>query len=139
MKTRREWAMEPMYSTLGGDPDLSDLVTLFVEEMPDRVANILDLLEHYEWEELRRAAHQIKGAAGSYGFGAISPCAGKLEFAIRDQEPERPGKHVQSNPRRYAARGVIGHSALIAIQAPAVFIGGYILIFPSAAFDQFAF
>ena len=88
MKTRREWAMEPMYSTLGGDPDLGDLVTLFVEEMPDRVANILDLLNRSEWEELRRTAHQLKGAAGSYGFGAISPCAGKLEFAIRDQEPE---------------------------------------------------
>jgi HPt (histidine-containing phosphotransfer) domain-containing protein len=88
MKTLREWAMEPMYSTLGGDPDLGDLVTLFVEEMSDRVANIQDLLKRSEWEELRRAAHQIKGAAGSYGFGAISPCAGKLEYAIRDQEPE---------------------------------------------------
>ncbi len=88
MKTRREWDMEPMYSTLGGDPDLGDLVTLFVEEMADRVANILDLLDRREWEELRRTAHQIKGAAGSYGFGAISPCAGKLEYAIRDQEPE---------------------------------------------------
>lgn len=88
MKTRREWAMEPLYSTLGGDPDLGDLVTLFVEEMSDRVANIQDLLKRRDWEELRRAAHQIKGAAGSYGFGAISPCAGKLEYAIRDQEPE---------------------------------------------------
>jgi len=88
MKTRREWAMEPLYSTLGGDPDLGDLVTLFVEEMSDRVTNIQDLLNRCEWEELRRAAHQIKGAAGSYGFGAISPCAGKLEYAIRDQEPE---------------------------------------------------
>jgi histidine phosphotransfer protein HptB len=88
MKTRREWAMEPLYSTLGGDPDLGDLVTLFVEEMSDRVGNILDLYNRHEWEELRRAAHQIKGAAGSYGFGAISPCAGKLESAIRDQEPE---------------------------------------------------
>ncbi len=56
MKTRREWAMEPLYSTLGGDPDLGDLVTLFVEEMPDRVANILDLLDRSEWEELRRGA-----------------------------------------------------------------------------------
>ena len=70
--------MEPLYST----------VTLFVEEMSDRVANFLDLLNRREWEVLRRAAHQIKGAAGSYGFGSITPCAGKLEFAIRDQEPE---------------------------------------------------
>ena len=88
MKTRREWTMEPLYSTLGGDPDLGDLVTLFVEEMPGRVANFLDLLNRGEWEELRRAAHQIKGAAGSYGFGTITPCAGKLESAIRDHEPE---------------------------------------------------
>lgn len=88
MKTRREWTMEPLYSTLGGDPDLSDLVTLFVEEMSDRVAHIQDLLARHEWDELRRAAHQIKGAAGSYGFGDISPCAGKVEYAIRDQEPE---------------------------------------------------
>jgi histidine phosphotransfer protein HptB len=80
--------MEPLYSTLGGDPDLGDLVTLFVEEMTDRVGNILNLLNRREWEELRRAAHQIKGAAGSYGFGAITPCAGKLEAAIRDLEPE---------------------------------------------------
>ncbi len=80
--------MEPLYSTLGGDPDLNDLVTLFVEEMPDRVASIMDLLNHSDWEGLRRAAHQIKGAAGSYGFATISPCAGKLEYAIRDCEPE---------------------------------------------------
>ncbi|HEY4761100.1 MAG TPA: Hpt domain-containing protein [Thermoguttaceae bacterium] len=80
--------MEPLYSTLGGDPDLGDLVSLFVDEMADRVANIVDLLDMRDWEGLRRAAHQIKGAAGSYGFDAISPCAGKLEFAIRDDEPE---------------------------------------------------
>jgi histidine phosphotransfer protein HptB len=88
VRTRREWAMEPLYSTLGDDPDLSDLVVLFVEEMPDRVANILDLYKRSEWDELRRSAHQIKGAAGSYGFGAITPSAGKLEYAIRDHEPE---------------------------------------------------
>jgi HPt (histidine-containing phosphotransfer) domain-containing protein len=80
--------MESLYSTLGGDPDLSDLVSLFVEEMPGRVANFLDLYNRCDWEELRRVAHQMKGAAGSYGFSPISPCAGKLEFAIRDKEPE---------------------------------------------------
>src|SRR3972149_1767612 len=88
MRSRREWAMEPLYSTLGGDPDLGDLVTLFVEEMPDRVTNFLELFNRREWEDLRRAAHQIKGAAGSYGFGAISPYADELDYALREQEPE---------------------------------------------------
>jgi histidine phosphotransfer protein HptB len=100
--------MQPMYSTLGGDPDLGDLVTLFVEEMPNRVANILDLLNRGEWEELRRAAHQIKGAAGSYGFGDITPCAGKLEYAIRDQEPEENIRQAVDNLAALCSRACAG-------------------------------
>jgi histidine phosphotransfer protein HptB len=77
-----------VYSRLAGDPDLREIVDLFVEEMPDRVATLLDKLQSQDWEGLRQAAHQLKGAAGSYGFDAISPCAGKVESAIRDGEPE---------------------------------------------------
>jgi histidine phosphotransfer protein HptB len=77
-----------IYSSLGGDPDLGELVDLFVAEMPERV----DLLEkHYEmadWEELRRMAHQIKGAAGSYGFDDLTPAAARLETAIKGQTGE---------------------------------------------------
>lgn len=79
---------ESIYSSLGGDPDLGELVDMFVAEMPDRVANLLARLNDHDWDGLRTAAHQLKGAAGSYGFGVISPCAGKLESAIRDSEPE---------------------------------------------------
>ena len=79
---------EPMYSVLSEDPDLGEIVEMFVDEMPDRVANLLSRLESGDWEELGRAAHQLKGAAGSYGFDAISPAAGQVEQAIRDGEPE---------------------------------------------------
>ena len=77
-----------LYSTLGGDPDLGEIVELFVDEIPDRVANIQNLLEASDWEELRRAAHQLKGAAGSYGFDPISPSAAAIEDAICQEEPE---------------------------------------------------
>ena len=56
--------MEPLYSTLGGDPDLGDLVTLFVDEMADRVTNILDLFNRHQWEELRRDRTSNKGSGG---------------------------------------------------------------------------
>ena len=79
---------ECIYSSLGGDPELGEIVDMFVEEMPDRVATLLARMNDHDWEGLRTAAHQLKGAAGSYGFGAISPCAGKLESAIRDNDPE---------------------------------------------------
>jgi HPt (histidine-containing phosphotransfer) domain-containing protein len=79
---------EPLYSRLSADPDLSEVVEMFVEEMRDRVAAMLDQFRASDWEGLRRAAHQLKGAAGSYGFDPISPCAGRLEKAIREGEPE---------------------------------------------------
>ena len=79
---------ESLYSRLGADPDLGEIVTMFVDEMPDRVATLLDHLQKWDTEGLRQAAHRLKGAAGSYGFEQISPCAGSLESAIRNAEPE---------------------------------------------------
>ncbi|MBN1908328.1 MAG: Hpt domain-containing protein [Pirellulales bacterium] len=79
---------QALYSDLGADPDLGELVEMFVDEMPDRVANIQKLLDASNWEELRRAAHQLKGAAGSYGFSPISPTAAVVEDAIRAEQPE---------------------------------------------------
>jgi HPt (histidine-containing phosphotransfer) domain-containing protein len=79
---------ECVYSRLATDPDLRDVVDLFVEEMPGRVVTLLEKLQAADWEGLRRTAHQLKGAAGSYGFDGISPCAGKVESAVRDGEPE---------------------------------------------------
>jgi histidine phosphotransfer protein HptB len=61
---------------------------MFVEELPIRVATLLDHLSKGDWESLQRGAHQIKGAAGSYGFDAVSPAAGRVESAVRNGEPE---------------------------------------------------
>jgi histidine phosphotransfer protein HptB len=80
---------EYVYSRLAKDPDLREIVDMFVEEMPGRVASLMEQLNTGNWEGLRQTAHQLKGAAGSYGFDEISPCAGKVESAIRDGEPEQ--------------------------------------------------
>ena len=80
---------EPLYSSLGSDPDLGEIVELFVREMPGRMATVLEQLENSDWEGLRRTAHQLKGAAGSYGFDVISPSAAEVEMAVRDGEPEQ--------------------------------------------------
>jgi HPt (histidine-containing phosphotransfer) domain-containing protein len=78
-----------VYSRLASDPDLREIVDLFVDEMPGRVATMLEQLNTADWDGLRRSSHQLRGAAGSYGFDAISPSAGKVEAAIRDNEPEQ--------------------------------------------------
>lgn len=70
-----------LYSTLGGDPDLGEIVDEFVAEMPDRVEKLQRLAAAADWESLRRTAHQFKGAAGSYGFDVLTTSAAQLEAA----------------------------------------------------------
>lgn len=79
---------EPLFSTLAGDPDLRELVEMYVDEMPDRMGALREKLASADWEELRRLAHQMKGAAGSYGFESITPVAGTVEDSIRNDAPE---------------------------------------------------
>jgi HPt (histidine-containing phosphotransfer) domain-containing protein len=78
----------PIYSSLGADPDLGEIVELFVEEMPGRVQTLVDEYNSGDWGGLRRTAHQLKGAAGSYGFEEISPVASRLERFLTDDKPE---------------------------------------------------
>jgi len=80
---------QPLYSPLSADPDLREIVDLFVSEMPDRIAAVLKCAEASDWEGLGRVAHQIKGAAGSYGFAPITPAAARVEDAIHESSPEQ--------------------------------------------------
>jgi len=81
-------SVEPIYSTLAYDPDLLDIVALYVQEMPGRIERLCQLLEAGRWEELRRTAHQLKGSAGSHGFEPVSLAAADLESLIKDGAPE---------------------------------------------------
>jgi HPt (histidine-containing phosphotransfer) domain-containing protein len=70
-----------LFSTLSGDPHLGELVELYVQEMPERIALLERLAAAQHWEELAHAAHQLKGSAGGYGFGILAGPAERLEQA----------------------------------------------------------
>jgi histidine phosphotransfer protein HptB len=77
-----------LYSPLAEEPDLREIVDLFVCELPGRAQTVLDTFEARDWDGLRRAAHQLKGAAGSYGFEAITPAAARLEDCVTGRQPD---------------------------------------------------
>ena len=78
----------PIYSLLADDTDLYEIVKMFVDEMPTRIDQLLSVFNAKNWGELERTAHQLRGAAGSYGFGEVTPAAGKLEQAVKSKLPE---------------------------------------------------
>ena len=78
----------PIYSALGRDPDLAELVEMYVDEMPDRIATLEQAFLSDDQELLQRTAHQMKGAGESYGFKQLTPLAAALECSVRDGDEE---------------------------------------------------
>lgn len=77
---------EPIYSDFVNDPEMRELIELFVSEMPVKVSRLSDLFDGLQIDELQRLAHQLKGAASGYGFGQISEAAKELEDALKAQD-----------------------------------------------------
>jgi len=79
------------------DPGVKSVLERFVARLPQRVAHLSDLLEKQDFNELARAVHQMKGAAGGYGFAPISDAAARAEQSIRTAEPiERMRQEVET-------------------------------------------
>jgi HPt (histidine-containing phosphotransfer) domain-containing protein len=79
---RNQLDQPAIYSKLAADPILMDLIAEFVAELPTRAVRLRRHLGDQDWTALKRTAHQLKGAAGSYGFDAITPVASRLEHQI---------------------------------------------------------
>jgi HPt (histidine-containing phosphotransfer) domain-containing protein len=75
----------PIRSDFAGDPDMAELIEYFVSELPERAAAVNDCLRDNRWEDLRRLAHQLKGASGGYGFGPLGEAAAALEHDLDAQ------------------------------------------------------
>ena len=71
-------------SEFADDPDMGAIVHLFVTELPQRIASVQAALAAGEWERLRTLAHQLKGAAGGYGFPQVGSAAAMIDQGIKD-------------------------------------------------------
>ena len=78
-------ARQHIISELAFDPDMVRLVELFVQQLPKRAAAFEACLVQNDYEQLVRLAHQLKGAAGGYGFPTITEKAAVVEQRARDR------------------------------------------------------
>jgi len=74
----------PLVSTFHDDEDMKEIVHQFVRDLPERSSAILRASQAEDVETLRRLAHQLKGAAGGYGFPRLTEVAGVVETAIAE-------------------------------------------------------
>jgi PAS domain S-box-containing protein len=74
---------QPLLSDFADDPDMTEVIELFVNDMPGRIAAIQASLAANDLATLRSLAHQLKGAAGGYGFPTVTEHAKALEEAAK--------------------------------------------------------
>lgn len=76
-----------LLSEFAADPDMAEVVEWFVNDLPERIVAFQNCLETNDLAMLRGLAHQLKGAAGAYGFPIITEHAKVLEeLAQRDHD-----------------------------------------------------
>jgi PAS domain S-box-containing protein len=74
----------PIRSCYADLPKMKKVLAEFVAELPAQVAKINECLARNELDSVRRAAHQIKGAGGGYGFPQLTEPAGRLEQSVKE-------------------------------------------------------
>jgi signal transduction histidine kinase/CheY-like chemotaxis protein/GGDEF domain-containing protein len=79
-------AKTPMISALADNEKFRAVLEKFVARLPHRVEEIQRLLNAQDMDQLVRAVHQLKGAAGGYGFPDITLAAGRTEDLIKRAE-----------------------------------------------------
>lgn len=82
MSANETFSLAPLPSTFADDPDLAEIVTAFIGALPERMREIRTAMERQDVQALRRLTHQLKGAAGGYGFATITDAAAAVQDAI---------------------------------------------------------
>ncbi len=82
---------ETIYSEFAADPDMVDIIDEFVAGLANSVRAMRQALSVSSWDTAASRAHQLKGAAGGYGYPALTEAARELEKAAERADAEGAG------------------------------------------------
>ena len=66
------------------DPDFTDLLQEFVNNLAQRQNALREHLDKKEVDQVARIIHQLRGACGGYGFPTLTETAGHLEELLQN-------------------------------------------------------
>jgi PAS domain S-box-containing protein len=77
-------AEAPLYCEIDDSPEILAIVRAFADELPARAQAISEAERRGDLAEVAHLSHQLKGAAGSYGFQSITDAAAAVEWAATE-------------------------------------------------------
>jgi signal transduction histidine kinase/CheY-like chemotaxis protein/HPt (histidine-containing phosphotransfer) domain-containing protein len=78
----------PIVSEFADDAEMQEVIVAFVDGLPAKIALAESALGSGDLVVVQRIAHQLKGAAGGYGFMCITDAAAALHEAVRERAPD---------------------------------------------------
>ncbi len=85
-KETKQGELEAICSEYANDEDLVVLIDEFAAGLGEDIASMRTVLEGGDYDGLRRLAHQMKGAGGSYGYPMLTETAKVLEEAAKEED-----------------------------------------------------
>ena len=70
------------------DPEIKDIIPIFLENRHGDVKTVLEALDHSDYEAIRILGHSLQGAGGGYGFSAITEIGRSLNEAAKERNAE---------------------------------------------------
>jgi two-component system, sensor histidine kinase and response regulator len=92
---------------LGGDTGLlADLIRVYAEDSPDLLRRLASGIENHHFDQVRRAAHSLRGLAANFGAASLTQLLHRLEdrsTASQLDDGPRLFKTVQQESARLQA------------------------------------
>ena len=87
-----------------GDPELLlDLIQMFLDDSPSKVAAVQEGLDSGDFEKAERAAHSLKGSSGNLGAHLVQDLCEKLQISTRNHEMAESKQLAPQLAEQYAA------------------------------------
>ncbi len=86
---------EPLVSLFADDPDVAGILDGFVEGLADQLTEMRHAFSDERYTDLKRYAHRLKGAGGSYGYPTLTDAGKKLEVAAAAHDREAADRALE--------------------------------------------
>ena len=70
------------------DPEIKDIIPIFLDNRRGDVTTVLEALDQSDYESIRILGHSLQGAGGGYGFHAITALGESLNAAAKERNAE---------------------------------------------------
>jgi PAS domain S-box-containing protein len=98
------WNKEMLIKRMMNDEDLvKDILAVFIDELPQQVNTLLQVLKTKELKAIERQAHTIKGAAGNVSATLIQEAAKALELLAKSNDLDKIAERIPELEQRVKA------------------------------------